>query len=126
MNKGKRLLVASICGLVCGLICYGIASSGPAALPAPIAAQLIASRTLIGVAIGLSRFSLGHWANHGAVLGVVFSLPLAFGGLMAPDNPQFSASAMFIWTVVLGLIYGVLIELVTAGLFKLRATVMAV
>ena len=125
MNNGKRLLVASIGGLICGLICYGLASSSSAGLAAPIAAQIIASRTLIGVAIGLSRFSFGHWAIHGAVLGTVFSLPLAFSGLMAPDNPQFSAGAMFTWTIVLGLIYGVLIEFVTTVLFKLRTASLA-
>jgi hypothetical protein len=120
MQTGKRFIVASIGGLICGVICYSIASSGPAALPAPIAAQIIASRTLIGVAIGLSRFSFGHWAIHGVILGGLFSLPLAFSGLMAPDNPQFSPSAMFIWTVVLGMVYGLLIELVTSVLLKLR------
>ncbi len=120
MQTGKRFVVASISGLICGVICYSIASSGTAALPSPVAAQIIASRTLIGVAIGLSRFTFGHWTIHGLVLGALFSLPLAFSGLMAPDNPQFSPTAMFAWTVVLGMIYGLLIELVTSVLLKLR------
>jgi K+-transporting ATPase c subunit len=39
---------------------------------------------------------------------------------MAPDNPEFSKTAMWIWTVVLGMIYGLLIELITSILFKAR------
>jgi len=120
MRSGTRLLVCTLGGLACGLLCYGLAASSSADIPTPVVAQIIASRTLIGIAIGLSRFSFGHWAVHGLVLGGLFSLPLAFSGLMAPENPQFSASAMVFWTVILGMIYGFLIELVASVIFKLR------
>jgi hypothetical protein len=39
---------------------------------------------------------------------------------MAPDNPEFDKSTMFIMTVALGLIYGILIEFVTSVLFKAK------
>ena len=120
MRAGTRLLVCTLGGLVCGLICYGFASSSSSTIPFPVVAQIIASRTLIGVALGLSRFTLGHWTIRGIALGGLFSLPLAFSGLMAPENPEFSASAMFFWTVVLGMIYGFLIELVASVIFKLH------
>jgi hypothetical protein len=35
-------------------------------------------------------------ADADQVLGLVFSLPLAFSGLMAPDNPEFSKATIFI------------------------------
>ncbi|OGU26792.1 MAG: hypothetical protein A2057_06340 [Ignavibacteria bacterium GWA2_35_9] len=54
---------------------------------------------------------------------MLFSLPLAFSGLMAPDSPEFSATAMFIMTIVLGLIYGILIEFVATILFKAKMSV---
>jgi hypothetical protein len=54
-------------------------------------------------------------------MGMIFSFPLAFSGLMAPDNPQYSKAGMFAMTVVLGMIYGFLIELVTSVIFKARA-----
>lgn len=63
---------------------------------------------------------MGHWLIHGAVIGIIFSVPLAFSGLMAPDNPEYSKSMIFIMTIVLGLIYGVLIEFVTTVLFKAK------
>lgn len=122
MRAGTRLLVCTLGGLISGLVCYSFAASGPAVLPMPVIAQIIASRTLIGVAIGLSRFSFGHWAVHGVVLGALFSLPLAFSGLMAPENPQFSASTMFITTIIMGTIYGFLIELLAFAVEKIRTS----
>jgi hypothetical protein len=115
----KRIVVATLSGVLFGFVCYGLASSG-GALPWPIAIQIITSRTLIGLAIGISALSLRHWAIHGLLMGLVFSLPLAFSGLMAAENPQFSKAGMWISTVVMGMIYGLLIELITSVLFKAR------
>jgi hypothetical protein len=115
----KRLIIASLGGVGCGFICLGLAS-GSGALAWPIILQIVISRTLIGVAIGISCISLGHWTVHGLVMGLFFSLPLAFSGLMAPENPQFTKEMMFISTVVMGMIYGLLIEIVTSTLFKAK------
>jgi hypothetical protein len=116
----KRVIVATFSGVLFGFVCFGLASSGPAALPWPAAVQIILSRTLIGFAIGISCLPLGHWAAHGLLMGLLFSLPLAFSGLMAPDNPEFSKAAMWVWTVVLGMAYGLLIEVITSVLFKAK------
>lgn len=116
VNK-KRLTVATLSGLGFGFVCYGLASSS-GNLPMPIAYQIISERTLIGLAIGISVLKLGHWSLHGLVMGFIFSLPLAFSGLMAPDNPEFSRSAMFVWTIVLGMIYGLLTEVITTKVFR--------
>ena len=112
----KRVIVATLSGLLFGLVCLVLSSSG-GTLPWPAAVQIVISRTLIGFAIGISALSLGHWAIHGLVMGCVFSLPLAFSGLMA-EVPGFSQTSMWIWTVVLGMVYGLLIELITSVLFK--------
>jgi hypothetical protein len=118
MHNPKRLIVATVSGLIFGFA--GLVFGGPVTPPWPIAAQIIISRMLIGVAIGISSIALGHWSIHGLVMGLLFSLPLAFGGLMAPDNPDVSKSAMFVSTVVLGMFFGLLIELITTVLFKAR------
>jgi hypothetical protein len=39
---------------------------------------------------------------------------------MAPETAGFSAKSMFAWTMMLGMVYGVLIELVTTVLLKAR------
>jgi D-alanyl-lipoteichoic acid acyltransferase DltB (MBOAT superfamily) len=119
----NRLIVATIMGVVSGLICFGFASSGSAELPAAVAWQIIISRTLIGFAIGISIFKMGHWTVHGAVIGLLFSIPLAVSGFMAPDNPEFSKSSMFIAAMVMGVVYGLLIEFVTTVLFKAKMPV---
>jgi hypothetical protein len=53
-------------------------------------------------------------------MGLIFSLLLAFSGLMAPESPEYSKATMFISTVVLGMIYGLLIELITSLPFKAK------
>jgi hypothetical protein len=115
----KRVIVATVSGVLFGFVCFGLASSG-GTLPWPAAVQIILSRTLIGLAIGVSSLSLAHWSVHGLVMGLVFSLPLAFSGLMAPDNPEFSKAGMFAMTVVMGMIYGLLTEVITSVLFKAK------
>jgi hypothetical protein len=118
LQTRKRLIVATACGLVFGLVCVALASSGRGSLPWPVAAEIIASRALMGFAIGVSAFSVGHWALHGLLMGLVFSLPLAFGGLMAPETPELSATGIWVWTMLLGMVYGLLIELITSVGFK--------
>lgn len=117
MVHAKRLVVATLCGLGFGFVCFSMASRS-GTLPAPVAYQIIIERTLIGFAIGISALRLGHWSVHGLFMGLVFSLPLAFSGLMAAETPQFSRTSMFVWTVVLGMIYGFLTEVITTKIFR--------
>jgi len=81
---------------------------------------MLASRALIGSAIGISGLQLGHWSIHRLVMGLFFSLPLGFSGLMAPESPEFSPTAMVVWTILLGMGYGLLIELITSVVFRAR------
>ena len=120
MKNSKRIIIATLSGVLFGFVCFFFASSGPNPLPWPVAYQLILSRALIGVAIGISSLAFLHWSFHGIIIGLLFSLPLAFSGLMAPASPEFTAMSMFIWTIVLGMIYGVLIEVITSLLFKAK------
>ncbi len=113
----KRIIIATLAGMLFGVVCYYFAKSGGGEIPAAIRYQIIFSRTLIGFAIGISSLNLKHWSLHGLVLGIIFSIPLAFSGMMA-DNPEFSKSMMFTSSMIMGAIYGVLIELITSVLFK--------
>ena len=121
MPKTKRIIIATLSGILFGFVCFTLASSGPGKLALPIALQIISSRTLIGFAIGISCISLKHWSIHGLVMGLIFSLPLAFSGLMAPASPDYSTTGMFVWTIVLGMVYGLLIEIITSAIFKAKA-----
>ncbi len=116
----KRLIIATIGGVICGGICLSFVFSGGEEVASPIIWQILLSRTLIGFAIGISCLKIGHWAVHGLVMGLIFSLPLSFSGLMAPENPEFSQSMMFFSTLILGGMYGILIEVLTSYLFKAK------
>jgi hypothetical protein len=120
MVSAKRVIVATLSGVLFGFVCLGIASSGPGVIPWPAAVQIVTSRTLIGFAIGISGLSLGSWAIHGLVLGALFSIPLASSSLMAPEIPEYSKTMMLVSTIVLGMVYGLLIEIITSLLFKAR------
>jgi len=122
MPNAKRFVVATLAGVLFGFVCLAMAWSASGGLPGPVAWQIVASRALIGVAIGASALALGHWSVHGLVMGALFSLPLAFSGLMAPENLEFPPAAMFGWTLGLGMVYGLFIELITSLVFRARAT----
>ncbi len=118
--KTKRLIIATILGVVFGFVCYGMASSGQNEISQILAVNIILGRTLIGFGIGISRFSFKHWSLHGIIMGLIFSLPAAFGAMLGPENPEFSHTMLFVSTIVMGIIYGFLIELITSVLFKAK------
>ena len=118
--KTKRLIIATLLGLAFGFVCYGMASSGPEEISLILAVNIILSRTLIGFGIGISRFSFKHWSIHGIIMGLIFSLPAAFGAMLGPENPKFSYTMMFIATLGMGIVYGFLIELFTTVVFKAK------
>ena len=120
MQKITRLIIATLSGILFGLVCCSLAISGPELLPLPVFLQIIFSRTLIGFAIGICVFKMGHWTLRGLILGLIFSLPLGFSGLMAPESPDFSKAGMFVATVAIGAIYGLLIEVITSVIFKAK------
>jgi len=112
MLTAKRVIIATLCGVVFGIICMGLASSNPDAtqeLSATIKLNILLSRTLMGFMIGISALKL-HWWLHGIVLGFISSIPMAIAVIPQMD--------IFIGTFVMGMIYGFLTELITSKLFK--------
>lgn len=115
----KRLIIATLLGLVFGGVCFGFATGGGNEVAPILAANIIIGRMLIGVAIGISRFPMKHWAIHGIVMGLIFSIPAGLGAMLG-GNPDFSPNVMFISTVGMGMIYGFLIEFITSVVFKAK------
>ena len=118
--KLKRLLIATLLGLIFGFVCFGMASSGENEMGFILAASIILGRTLIGFGIGISRFPMKHWSIHGLVMGFIFSIPAGLGAMLGAEGTGFSPNMMLISTIVMGMIYGFLIELITTVLFKAK------
>lgn len=115
----KRLIIATILGIIAGFICCKLASSGGEELAPALRANIISGRAMIGIAIGLNKFNMKHWAISGLVLGLIFSIPSGFGAMLA-NNSEYSTTQLFFMTVFMGMIYGLLIELITTVLFKAK------
>ncbi len=111
----KRVIIATICGFVFGVICMFLASSNPEPteqITAAIKWTIIFSRGLMGFTIGISAIRLTWWL-HGIVIGAISSIPMFFSVI---DRP-----GILIGTIVLGIIYGFLTELITTIVFKAKA-----
>ncbi|MFK5855823.1 MAG: hypothetical protein QM503_06805 [Bacteroidota bacterium] len=116
----KRLIIATLSGLLFGFVCFGFACSGSGEINTWLGITIISGRTLMGFGIGISRFPIKNWAINGIVMGFIFSLPAAFGTMLGPENPEFSPQMLMISTLVMGVIYGFLIELITTVFFKAK------
>ncbi len=109
----KRVVIATLCGLLFGIICMSLASSNPESqVTWQVQMTILFGRTLMGFTIGISAFKMQWWL-HGLVLGFVTSIPMA---IPIMDNME-----IFIGTFVMGMIYGLLTELITTKLFKAKA-----
>lgn len=80
---------------------------------------IMVNRTLIGFVIGISALRL-PWAWHGIVMGLIVGLPFAAGCLLEPDNVETAIAAL-----ILGAVYGFLIELFTSVVLGARGAARA-
>ena len=112
----RRISIATFLGLLCGVVCMALASSN-SPFPLAIKMQIIANRALIGFAIGISALKMKWWI-HGLLMGLLFSLPLGFSSMMAMG---LTPTLLFLMTVLLGMLYGLIIELFTTVVFKAEA-----
>lgn len=116
MVPTKRVVVASVCGLILGFLFWLL--SRPVAtvsIPWQGAVAKILVLTVTGFAIGISGLRVRWWL-HGLLLGLIFVLPLAFGALWVGMKwlPE------FVFILICGLVGGFVIELVTSVVFGAR------
>ncbi len=109
--RGSRLLVTTLLGFVFGVVCWLLASSGQPAMPAAMSWSIIFSRALLGFVIGISVWKINYML-HGIVLGFIVSIPMALGSL------SFQGLKIFLGTLIMGMIYGFLIELISHLIIK--------
>ncbi|OGU55934.1 MAG: hypothetical protein A2V66_18225 [Ignavibacteria bacterium RBG_13_36_8] len=80
--------------------------------PTSVLLTILFSRALMGFAIGISALRMAWWL-HGIFLGAVSSLPMFFSVMDRID--------IAIGSVVMGIIYGFLTELITSILLKAKS-----
>ncbi len=115
MLTSKRVIIATVLGIIFGLVCMFLAKSNPDPanpLGPEILWSIVAGRALMGFMIGISALKLQWWL-HGIIIGFIASIPMAI--------PIIDDIQIFIGTFVMGMIYGFLIELITSVLFKAKA-----
>ena len=109
----KRILIATTTGLITGIICY---LSGRYGLKDEINTTMffyiIANRTLAGFFIGISGLRMS-WYLHGLLIGFITGIPFSIGTLL--NDP---CIAVFTVSLILGAVYGLIIELFTSFIFK--------
>ena len=109
--RGSRVLVTTILGFVFGIVCWLLASSGSPEMTASIAWSIILSRALFGFVIGISAWKI-NYILHGIILGFIVSIPMALSSLGV------IGFKIFLGTLIMGMIYGFLIELITHFVVK--------
>ncbi len=118
MVSGKRILIATILGLIFGVISYLLAKPyAPAGgIPTSGVLAIIMGRGVMGFAIGVSACRMRWWL-HGILMGFIFSLPGAFGAVWLGFG-----QAILVRSLITGIVYGFLVELITAVVFKARVS----
>jgi hypothetical protein len=111
----KRLVVSTLLGFVSGVICY---LGGRYGLKDDISTAMffyiLLNRAAIGFVIGVSLLRL-HWALHGLSIGLLVGVPFAVGCLLEEGGFATAIAAL-----VLGALYGLMIEFFTSVVFGAR------
>ncbi len=113
MVNGKRIIIATIGGLLAGLACVsgGILMFGMTFTPLALL-FVISSRVCIGFVIGISSLKI-HWALRGLFIGFIIGFPFPIYDLIIGQAPVIAATAF-----VMSSVFGVLIEFFTTVVFK--------
>ncbi len=113
----KRILLATLMGLVAGAICAAGGFYGHVLTFTPVAlAWVLLNRALMGFAIGVSGLWL-HWAWNGVVLGLAVGSVFSYYLFMTLGPGLLPVVNFFVNGV-----FGLLIELVTTVVFKQPAS----
>ncbi|MDP8321903.1 MAG: hypothetical protein RAO94_06095 [Candidatus Stygibacter australis] len=119
MTSAKRIIIATLIGVCCGIVCITLAGSGGNKLPGIIIMQMVISRTLMGFVIGISAIKM-NWALNGILLGFLMGLPMALSSSLGAEGTDFTPQMMFFSTLIIGAIYGFVIEFFTTVIFKAK------
>lgn len=112
----KRILIATLFGVVAGGICSLITfRGGIAVMSATTLVWILLNRTVMGFAIGVSGLKL-HWAWNGVIVGVVVGSIFSYFTYMS-----WGAGKLALLTPIGNAVFGLMIEFFTTKVFKAPA-----
>lgn len=115
MLNERRVMITTLLGTCCGLVSWLICARG-------MGLQVIWSQSvvlvlinaLMGFTIGISSLKI-HWMIHGSFIGLIYGIALA---VFAQSH-----GLGFWWALVLGPVFGFVVELCATVLFRARVDV---
>jgi hypothetical protein len=108
----KRIVIATLFGLVAGVICVTLTSSAHLLkITAVTLVWILLNRTVMGFVIGTSALKL-HWAWNGIVMGLVVGSIFSYFLFMN------LGVKMLLITPIGNMIFGLMIEFFTTVVFK--------
>ena len=112
MVNPRRIIIATIFGIVASIICFLGAISLGLEIDVLRLIFIIVNRTLMGFVIGISALRI-KWVLHGILLGEIVGLPFFIGDIiMEVDIP------IAIGVLVINALFGIMIEFFTTVVFK--------
>jgi hypothetical protein len=106
----RRVSVTTVLGTACGLASWAICARGMGLeVPWHQGILIVLTNALMGFTIGISSLRY-HWMTHGALIGLLFGLVLSLF--------TYSHGLGFWWILILGPVYGFIIELCATVFFR--------
>ncbi len=109
----KRLVIATLFGVVAGAICATLTFYGKlGSITALSLGWIFLNRTVMGFVIGASGLKL-HWAWNGIVLGLIVGSTFSYALFMRTGSVQ-----VLLLTPIGNMVFGLMIEFFTTKVFK--------
>ncbi len=109
----KRIMVATLFGLVAGVLCATLTFSGAGVkFTAVLLGWILLNRAVMGFAIGTSALRL-HWAWSGIVMGLVVGSIFSYSLFMTLGSQK-----LLLLTPIGNAVFGLMIEFFTTVVFK--------
>jgi len=115
MIQAKRIIIATVFGIIAGFICFIGALLLGLSIDVLRFTVIIINRTLIGFVIGISGLRM-NWLAHGILIGEIVGLPFFLYDITMGVDLIIVIGVLFI-----NALFGIMIEFFTSIVFKLPA-----